>query len=64
MEKVTIDKCPFCGSKGVSTMEVDRQFKGTHRHESTYAAECFNCGARGPKSKESREKAIELWNRD
>jgi Lar family restriction alleviation protein len=54
----TIKRCPFCGDDG--RVEVIKP-TNSYQTESWYVA-CTSCGANGPISDDSPEKAIEKWN--
>ena len=51
-----MSRCPFCGHKFVVT------FHWGFREIKPWAAECMNCGARGPWADTDKD-ALERWKR-
>ena len=54
-----LKSCPFCGGNEVY-IDVDR-YKMQHHRGTWWAAECPDCGVRGPVA-DSRDKAARFWN--
>lgn len=55
--KENLSTCPFCGGENVVMVEVEHP---DSRREKFIG--CCSCGAKGPSSFQSEEKAVEAWN--
>ena len=54
--------CKYCNNNILDTLKVDEELFGLGGDDGFFQAHCYMCGAKGPVC-ESREKAIEAWNR-
>lgn len=50
--------CPFCGSNKCNVIE-----HAFHNLSSTYGVKCWNCKAESWQFFDTKEEAIEAWNR-
>lgn len=56
-----IKPCPFCGCSDIN-LEYKGELDPPCEYEENWIIECFHCGASPTSDRESKERAIEIWN--
>ncbi len=55
--------CAFCGSDNIRASGCKRGcWSGINYPSSEYVVTCYHCGAKGPKSNQSLDEAVRMWN--